>query len=184
MNGRKIVTIILILFVAASMLYMFAKESRENKDKVIVENSEAKVDNPAGSAGDKPPVGNNPADPESKETGVSPDKTIVYYFTTSARCASCFKIENFTKLALQESFADKLKDGSMEFKMVSIEEPDNRHFIQDYKLVTKSVVVSEIKDGKETAHKNLDKIWELLGDEDMFKKYVTGEIKELSGGKV
>jgi len=48
--------------------------------------------------------------------------------------------------------------------------------VKDYELYTKSVVLSETKNGKEVRWKNLDKVWTLLGDEAAFKKYVRDEV--------
>lgn len=102
---------------------------------------------------------------------------IVYYFHGNRRCASCMKIENYTHSAVEENYAGQLKDSSVVWKLVNTDEEENKHFLADYQLYTKSVVLSKIVDGKETAWKHLDKVWDLLGDEAAFKKYINGEIE-------
>ncbi len=102
---------------------------------------------------------------------------IATYFHTTFRCASCHKIQNFTEEALQKGFPEELASGKLKYRVVNIEEPGNEHYVQDYGLYTKSVVLSLQKDGKEVAFKNLDKVWQLLNDKDKFVSYIEGETK-------
>lgn len=99
-------------------------------------------------------------------------KTIVYYFYAKPRCVSCKKIEAYTKEAVSS-----LNNPKVEFKAVDLDQPENKHYAKDYKLYTKSVVLSKVKNGKEIKSKNLSDIWTKLGDEKAFKNYVTKEIK-------
>ena len=46
----------------------------------------------------------------------------------------------------------------------------------DYQLYTKSLVLSLRKNGKEVAFKNLDKIWEYVGNKQRFQDYVRNEV--------
>jgi hypothetical protein len=104
-------------------------------------------------------------------------KVVVYYFHSTFRCQSCNMIEKFTKEAIESGFASELKNGSLEMKVINVEEKGNEHFAEDYKLYTKSVIVSDVKDGKEITWKNLDKIWTLLGDQIKFKDYIQTEVR-------
>jgi len=104
-------------------------------------------------------------------------KLIVYYFMTTNRCRSCFFIETNTKAAVEEAFANDLKSGRIEFKMLNIDEPPNKHFVDEYGLFTKSVVLSDLKGGKQEQWKNLDQVWNLVGNEAGFRAYITKEVK-------
>jgi hypothetical protein len=103
---------------------------------------------------------------------------IVYYFMTTQRCPSCMKIEAYSKEAVQKSFSEAFKKGNIVWRMINVDQSENRHFIKDYGLFTKSVVLVKLRDGKQVSWKNLDKIWELLGDKTTFQKYVTEEVKK------
>ncbi|MCP4395298.1 MAG: hypothetical protein GY804_13670 [Alphaproteobacteria bacterium] len=94
----------------------------------------------------------------------------IYYFHSNMRCSSCLKIEAYTKEAFDENFKGKLA-----FEAINISETGNKHFIKDYQLYTKSVVVVKIENGEETAYKNLDKVWNYLGNKEKFKSYVKEE---------
>lgn len=111
-------------------------------------------------------------------------KVIVYYFHNNFRCPSCHKIENYTKDTINSNFAEQLKAGTLEFKVINFDEKPNKHFVEDYQLYTKSVVLSKVKDGKQVEWKNLDKIWTLLGDKTKFVQYIKTETSNfLKGNK-
>lgn len=105
-------------------------------------------------------------------------KINVYYFHTSYRCYSCNMIEGLAREAITEEFAQDLQKGTITFTSINIETEINKHFIEKYKLVSKSIIVSKVLDNKEKEWKNLDQIWFLLREQDTFKKYVIDEIKK------
>lgn len=110
-------------------------------------------------------------------------KVIVYYLHGDARCPTCFKLESFAKSEVESDFADAIKSGKVEWKTINIDEKGNEHFAQDYKLYTKSVIVSTQKDGKEESWKNLDQIWQLVHDESTYREYIKKEVKACLEGK-
>ncbi|CAK8722076.1 MAG: hypothetical protein CDV28_1107 [Candidatus Electronema aureum] len=109
--------------------------------------------------------------------------TRVYYFHGNQRCTTCKKIEALTKKTVEESFAGQLKDGSMEVQVVNVDKSENEHFVEEYQLATRSVVVSQIKQGKEAKWRRLDKVWQLVHDEAAFAQYLRDEINLLLNGK-
>lgn len=105
------------------------------------------------------------------------DKINVYYFYGKPRCITCTKIEKYTQSAVES-----MKDKDIVYKSIDMEKPENSSQVKKYNLFTKSVILSKTKKGKEQ-WKNLDKIWLKVGNEQEFKKYITGEIKDFKGGK-
>ena len=59
---------------------------------------------------------------------------------------------------------------------------ENKHFIKDYQLYTKSLIIAEFKDGKQVRWKNLAKVWNYLNDRNKFYEYVQSEIKNYLEG--
>lgn len=108
-------------------------------------------------------------------------QVVVYYFHGNARCPSCYKLEQYAKEALEQNFANELKDGRMVFKVVNLDQAGNDHFVADYQLYTKSVVLSLVKNGKQVRYKNLEKVWDLLRDQNQYHAYVRDEIKPFLG---
>lgn len=106
-------------------------------------------------------------------------KVTAYYFHGSFRCITCTNMEKYSREAIEASFKDALASGKLEFKAVNVEDRGNEHFVNDYKLYTKSLILSLVKDGKEVKSKNLDQIWQLARNKQKFIEYVTTEVGAL-----
>ncbi len=113
----------------------------------------------------------------AEQTDVSEQLIKVYYLHTTVRCYSCNKIERLTREAVNEAFGKEIARGLIKVEVLNVDDPENKHFIQDYQLFTKSVIVSHVSGSKEQRWKNLQKVWELLGDERAFKAYVQKEVQ-------
>ncbi len=108
---------------------------------------------------------------------VQANKIIAYYFHTTYRCVTCQRIEAYSKEAIDSGFARELAAGKLEFRPVNVQLPENRHFIQDYQLSTKSLVLVRTKDGNQLEWTNLSRVWELTGDHEAFLGYVQQGIR-------
>jgi hypothetical protein len=106
-----------------------------------------------------------------------PHKVIAYYFHTNTRCSTCVKIEQYSHEAIEQGFPYELKNGTLELRVVNYEQPENRHFMQDYKLVSKSLVLVNMVNGKRTKWTNLKLVWQLTGHKDAFLNYVRKEVR-------
>lgn len=104
-------------------------------------------------------------------------KVVAYYFHGTYRCTTCRTIEAYAHEAVQTGFAEALKAGKIEWRALNVEEPANRHFLKDYQLYTRSVVLASYQGDKQLRWKNLEKVWELVGDKGQFTRYVQGEVK-------
>jgi hypothetical protein len=101
--------------------------------------------------------------------------TIVYYFHATARCATCRVIEAWSHDAVAGRFAPDLETRRLEWRAVNVEEPANRHFIREFRLYTRSVVIVDARDPKR--FKVLDRVWQLVRDKAAFQRYVEQEIR-------
>jgi hypothetical protein len=99
-----------------------------------------------------------------------------YYFHGNFRCPTCKKMEQYSRESIELNFAQQLKSGALVFQPINIDEPENQHFVQDYQLVTKSLVLVKYENGKQKAWKNLPAIWQKVGDQQAFFEYVKSEI--------
>jgi len=107
----------------------------------------------------------------------SDDKVIAYYFHGSFRCPTCTSMEKHSREAIETNFKDAFASGRLEFRSVNVEEPRNEHYVNDYQLYTKTLLLSLVQNGKEVRSKNLDKIWEYVRDKTQFMDYVTKETR-------
>jgi len=106
------------------------------------------------------------------------DKIIAYYFHGNYRCASCTKMEKYSRDAITMYFDKEIKQGVISFKTVNTDLSENKHFLQDYQLYTKSLVLIAIKNNKILKWKNLGKIWQHLNNKNDFYKYVQTETRK------
>jgi hypothetical protein len=117
------------------------------------------------------------ANPQAAAPQTAQHKVIAYYFHTNTRCSTCVKIEQYSHEAIEQGFQEELKNGALEMRVVNYEQPENRHFIQDYKLVSKSLVLVNMVNGKQTRWTNLKLVWQLTGHKDAFLNYVRKEVR-------
>ena len=114
---------------------------------------------------------------EGKNTARSGTQIVVSYFYTTVRCSTCRKLETYSRQAVEEAFAKELNEKRIVFRTLNVDDSENKHYLQDYQLHTKSLIVSETRNGRETRWKNLPGIWKHVRDPDVFKKYVREEIE-------
>jgi len=99
-----------------------------------------------------------------------------YYFHGNVRCTTCHKLEQYSKEAIENNFKNELASGKLLFKVINVEEKENAHFINDYQLYTKALVISRVKGDKDLESKNLTQIWKLVGNKEKFLAYVKEEV--------
>jgi len=118
--------------------------------------------------------------PSSQPTQqVNKSKITAYYFHGTHRCPTCLKIERYSREAIEQYFARELQDGRLEFKPLNVDEPENRHYIQDYQLYTRSLVIALYKNGTQEEWKNLIEVWSFVEDKEIFCQYVKAEVEKL-----
>ena len=165
MNVKTLIAVVLLLFVAVSLAIVVLRESGDRGSAAAVppaiERTKAAV----------------PADPAAPE-----HQFIAYYFRTNVRCPSCIKIESWTDEAITTNFADELKSGALVWTTINTEEPGNEHYVDDYELYTKQVILAEFARGQRVRHKNLAQVWELLGDQQAFGDYIASEVARFMAG--
>ncbi len=106
-----------------------------------------------------------------------PSTIYVTYLHTTARCASCLKIEDLTNATMTTRFAGPIAEKRIVWRLVNLDEPEHAHDAKDDGLYTTSVVVTEVKDGREVRWKDLDQVWQLLGDPSAFQSDVEREVQ-------
>ena len=187
MKIRIIATAVLLAFVAASVAFIIVKESRRetpsNKEETQSAVGAAQVpaatgDRGAGAAQPPAAIDERAGKGQAVQNGI-----IAYYFHGTRRCPTCRKLEAYSREAIETGFAEEMKDGKLVWRVVNVEDPGNEHYVRDYGLSTKSVILVAVNDGKEERWKNLSRIWELVGDKTAFITYVQGELEDFEEGR-
>jgi hypothetical protein len=186
---KKLIKSLLFIFVVLSLGILIYKEFYPKKESNAIDIAATQADKAIASVEPVPVSGSLPLkEPAKRQKEKAPSpltevksknfKVIAYYFHGTFRCTTCRTIEEYSHDAIQTYFAKELGNGRLEFRLVNVEEPGNKHFIQDYQLVSKSLVLSLVSDGKETKSKNLADVWQLVRDKDKFLQYVKDEVEK------
>lgn len=91
------------------------------------------------------------------ETSVQPTETVsgkdyveVLYFHGKQRCATCMAIEQNTREAVEQTFADQLKKGDIVFRIVDLSKEENKAMAEKYEVTWSSLFVVKHQGGQET----------------------------------
>ena len=84
---------------------------------------------------------------------------LVRYFHGDVRCQTCLQFEDWAKTAAQ-SFPDELASGQLQWQLINFDLPENKHYIKDYNLVEKSLVLVKQENGKTIRWKNVEEFWD------------------------
>ncbi len=132
----------------------------------------------AQDAGLKTAEDTDPADSVSAEGKETSSETVfASYFHGNRRCITCRKLEAYSEEALKAAFVEELADSTLIWRAVNYDQKENEHYVKDYNLYTKALILSRVRDGSEVEWKNLDKIWEKVGNKEEFLKYVQEETR-------
>ena len=152
-DGRKrLMTVILLLFVAASIVFMVVKQIK-------------------GAAATAPVAGTEQTAPAVPQQETVPT---VYYFHGNQRCMTCNRIEQLTRQAVEEKYAKELAAGKLLFRPVNVDEPANEHFVKDFNLTLRSVVMAG--NGK---FEKFDSVWDLVREPGKFRSCIQDGVKRM-----
>ena len=116
--------------------------------------------------------------PAASQPQTTDTKIIAYYFHVTVRCTTCRTIESYSREVVEQKFAADIAKGRLEYKLVNLQLPENRHFVKDYQLFTKSLVLVRFDKGRQAEYKLLNETWELVGDKSAMQGYVEREVRD------
>lgn len=185
MNPRKALTAVLLGFVLVSLGYLALRSVRAanqwSPSPAVADTAAPapRLAEPAAVPAAQPvaqsaPVSSTPERPVALQTG----KIIAYYFHVTVRCTTCRAIESYSKEVIHSRFEKELASGRMEWRTVNVQLPENRHYVQDYQLFTKSLVLVRMQGGQQREFKVLNDTWELVGDKAAMQGYVEKEVRD------
>ncbi|MDR3748609.1 MAG: nitrophenyl compound nitroreductase subunit ArsF family protein [Acidobacteriota bacterium] len=151
MSARRSIIFFLLILVVASTGYLITRNDKST----------------AARATDK----------ATQTPSIAPSRIIAYYFHVTVRCTTCRTIEAYSHETILNRFNGDIDSGRLEWQVVNIQLPENRHFVKDYQLFTKSVVLVRVANGKQQSYKVLNDVWELVGDKAQFQAYVDKEVR-------
>ncbi|GMW03356.1 MAG: hypothetical protein AMXMBFR84_44900 [Candidatus Hydrogenedentota bacterium] len=141
----------LLLFAIGSLIYMTATEWRQRSV-----GADADVDVAVGPS----------------------TRLIVYYFSQGKECITCEHIPQYARETLETHFAAELKSGVIVWREIDVDNPANEHYIDQYGLFTKSIVLEQVMDSQPIQWENLDRVWDYVYDKERFVEYMRAAIRK------
>lgn len=129
----------------------------------------------------KEPATDSIAKAEDNKTS---DKFVAYYFHSTKRCFTCKKLEAYAGEAFSAGFAEELADSALVWQPINYDKKENKHFIKDYKLYTKALILSRVRDGQEVDWVDLKNIWQLVGNKEKYIEYVQAATRKFMDSEV
>lgn len=146
---KTVLTTLLLLFAAASLIFVLLS------------------DGSVSGGGQKAAGPIVPADPD----------LAVYYMDMGKDCSTCLNLEAYTREALDTYFAPDLASGRIQWRTADLDAPENTHFVDEFGLYTKSVVLVRYQGGALTRFDSLSRIWELVYDKEAYIAYIRDEVQ-------
>ena len=105
-------------------------------------------------------------------------KVIAYYFHITVRCTTCRNIDSYSRGVIEKKFAGDIAKGRLEYRLVNVQLPENQHFVKDYQLYTKSLVLVRLDKGKQAEYQVLNDTWDLVGNKPLMQSYVERKVRD------
>lgn len=113
---------------------------------------------------------------ESFDKAEGKKKIVAYYLHGNSRCHVCNRIEKDSREAVEQGFKESIDSGVLAFKAVNIDRRANSHYINNFKINTKALVIVLYNEDRQENYKVLSDIWIYLNDKEKFLKYIRDEI--------
>jgi len=163
MKLKPVVSTLLLLFVAVSLVTFIVQE-----------------------VGRTPAAAKEATTPASAATSAGQEapehQVVAYYFYSDTRCPSCVKIESWSDEAITGNFEDELESGLLVWTTINTDTKGNEHYLEDYEIYTKSLVIADFRKGKQVRWQNLEDVWNLLGNQEEFSAYVVANVQAYLDG--
>lgn len=101
-------------------------------------------------------------------------RLVAFYFHGNKRCDACNSIERLTRAALKPD----TDVGTVEIRSVNVDEPAHAHFVTDFELAVRTVVLAEEAGGRYPRWKRLDDCWNLYEEPGEFAAYLQASLKD------
>jgi len=108
-------------------------------------------------------------------------KVIAYYFHRTVRCETCRAIEAQAHATIEAEFSVALKTGTLEWRVVNVEEAGNESFVKDYDLAQPALVLVDSVNGQRVRWRKLSRVWDLIHTPPAFAQYVQNELRNYLG---
>jgi hypothetical protein len=107
-------------------------------------------------------------------------KLKIVYFHAEHRCPTCLSIEANTKKTLDTYFAKLIKDGTIKFQVLNVEDDKNQKLVEKYQAEGSSLYLTTVTGKKETTNDLTNFAFSYSRNEP--DKFISGLKKEIEKG--
>jgi hypothetical protein len=108
------------------------------------------------------------------------DKIEVVHFHGTVQCWSCETVGEYTQYTLDRNFAKELADGTISYRSINVELPENAAVVNQYQARGSSLFVNAIYDGEDHISEDVT-VWRMIGSQSQFETYLRDKINQLLG---
>ena len=105
-------------------------------------------------------------------------KVEVFYFHATMRCPTCLAVEEQTRKALDENFAEEMKTGKIQLHVLNLEEKENKELTEQFEIGWSSLILY-VPESKKTVNLTEDAFANARSHPDDFRLELEKKIKEL-----
>ena len=108
----------------------------------------------------------------------SNSQLMILLFHYSESCNQCLNMEKYTNEVLNEYYSDLVTGKKLQFKLMIMDNQDNRNLVERFGLFTTTIVLVQFENKKEKRIKVLNDSWEYSQDEQAFKNMIKKELDQ------
>ena len=108
------------------------------------------------------------------------EKIEVVHFHATQQCWSCITVGEYALKTIKEKFPEEYKNGTIVFRDINGELPENRDMVIKYQAGGSSLFVNAITAGKDNIEEDVT-VWRLVSNENQFISYFENKLNKLLG---
>jgi len=113
-------------------------------------------------------------------TKISAEKIEVVHFHATQQCWSCITVGEYALKTIKEKFPEEYKNGTIVFRDINGELPENKDLVMKYQAGGSSLFVNAITAGKDNIKEDVT-VWRLVSNESQFISYFQDKLNKLLG---
>ena len=128
-----------------------------------------------------------PASTQTAEVSNSDDKLNVnaesievVHFHATEQCVSCIAVGRLAKKTIEDKFPSELKNGTITFRDINLDLPENKETVAKYQASGSSLFVNAIAGGKDNIEEDAT-VWRLISNESQYISYFEKKLHNLMG---
>ena len=123
---------------------------------------------------------NNSHDLPMSKASQAAEKIEVVHFHATQECWSCKTVGEFSLKTIKDKFPEEYENGTIVFKDINGELPENRDMVMKYQTSGSSLFINAITNGQDNIEEDVT-VWRLVSNENQFINYFQDKLNKLLG---